>query len=101
MNENTWKTLIAITAFALTATAYANPTICTNWGLIRSVEVVYGVEGQAVPCEVIYAKRTEGTTQSLWRANNEEGYCEARAIDFIKQLESSGWDCDSEGTSED
>ena len=93
------KTLLLTTALAgaLSMTsALANPTVCTNSGLTRTVEVVYEMEGQAAPCEVIYNKQTEGTQQSLWRANNEEGYCEARAAEFIEKLEGWGWECTAE-----
>ena len=76
------------------AAASANPVSCTNGGLSRSVEVVYSDPGQAVPCEVIYNKSGEGSIETLWRANTEAGYCEARAAELIEKLEGLGWDCD-------
>jgi len=74
---------------------YADPTECRLGELARSVEVVYSSPGQAVPCEVLYRKAGEGTLETLWRATNEAGYCEARADEFVSKLESWGWTCDA------
>ena len=71
----------------------AEPTVCTLAELERSVEVVYSNPGQTVPCEVLYAKNDAGTIETLWRANNEAGYCEDKAAAFLARLESLGWDC--------
>ena len=73
----------------------ADPTECRLGDLARSVEVVYSSPGQAVPCEVLYRKAGDGTLETLWRATNETGYCEARADEFIKKLESWGWTCEA------
>ena len=69
--------------------------VCNNGDLERRVQVVYET-GVTVPCEVHYFKETEsaGEPQVLWRALNEEGYCEARAAEFTSKLEGWGWDCD-------
>lgn len=60
----------------------------------RRVEIFYET-GVTVPCEVHYYKDTEmpGERQVLWRAANEEGYCEARAAEFIEKLRGMGWTC--------
>jgi len=60
----------------------------------RRVEVFYET-GTTVPCEVHYFKDTEmpGERQVLWRAQNEEGYCEARAAEFVENLRAMGWTC--------
>ena len=52
--------------------------------------------GVTVPCEVHYYKDTEapGERQVLWRALNQEGYCEEKTRDFITQLGTWGWSCD-------
>jgi len=76
-----------------TLAAASESTVCTRSGLSRSVEVVYSDPGQPVPCEVLYSKPASGTVESLWRANHEAGYCEARAAEFIAELESAGWHC--------
>ncbi len=72
--------------------------VCNNGDLQRRVQVIYE-PGVTVPCEVHYYKDTEapGESQVLWRALNEEGYCEAKAAEFASKLEGWGWDCD-EGT---
>jgi hypothetical protein len=67
---------------------------CSLDELTRRVEIFYET-GVTVPCEVHYYKDTEmpGERQVLWRAANEEGYCEARAAEFIAKLEGMGWTC--------
>lgn len=67
---------------------------CTIGELTRRVEIVYET-GVTVPCEVHYTKETEapGDVLVLWRALNEEGYCEARTSEFVAKLEAMGWDC--------
>ena len=86
--------LATFTVLMLAASSlYADPTECRLDELARSVEVVYSSPGQAVPCEVLYRKADDGTMETLWRAANEAGYCEARADEFISKLESWGWTC--------
>jgi hypothetical protein len=82
--------LISVAAFGQDADNYR----CTYGDLTRRVEIVYET-GVRVPCEVHYYKDTEapGDMQVLWRALNEEGYCEARSQEFIAKLEAMGWDC--------
>ena len=47
-----------------------------------------------MPCEVRYAKPTEGIgEQVLWRAEREAGYCEARFGEFVDKLRGFGWSC--------
>jgi hypothetical protein len=67
---------------------------CSLDELTRRVEIFYET-GVTVPCEVHYYKDTEmpGERQVLWRAANEEGYCEARAAEFVAKLEGMGWTC--------
>jgi len=88
------KILFALVGWSLTAVASAAPTECTFGGLTRTIEVVYAEPGQATPCEVLYHKPSEGGARaSLWRAQSEAGYCEARANEFIKNLQAQGWTC--------
>ncbi|MEM7099563.1 MAG: hypothetical protein AAF541_14960 [Pseudomonadota bacterium] len=90
---------IWITAlFVLPCSAFANT--CNQGDLIRQVTVVYADPGQPVPCEVLYEKPMEGQSMTLWRAQNEVGYCEARAAEFLSKLESLGWQCDRAGDSD-
>lgn len=67
---------------------------CAYGDLQRRVEIVHET-AVTVPCEVHYYKDTEqpGEREVLWRALNEEGYCEARAQAFVEQLQDWGWQC--------
>ena len=95
--ERTWSGLIvAMLLGASATTAAANPTTCEQGDLQRTVEVVYANPGQAVPCEVLYTKPAAGTIESLWQANNEAGYCEQQAAEFIRKLEGNGWRCSNQ-----
>jgi hypothetical protein len=77
----------------------AAPVTCTLGEMTRNIEVVYSDPGQAVPCEVLYDKSSEGTQSTPWRATNESGYCEAKAAELVARLEALGWDCAREATS--
>lgn len=77
---------ICCSQIALADTAY----VCTQAGMERKIEVVYPGAGK-VPCEVRYTK--DGTTEVLWNAQAEEGYCEARAAEFVEKQRRWGWDC--------
>lgn len=80
-------------------------TQCTNDGVLRSVAVIYSEPGQSLPCEVRYDKPNENQSMTLWRANNEVGFCESQARTFVKRLEDLGWSCNqtpgAEPTSQD
>lgn len=82
--------ILPIAAIAQEAPNYS----CMNGGLERRVVVIYET-GVTVPCEVHYFKDVEapGNSQVLWRALNEEGYCEAKASEFVARLEGWGWAC--------
>ena len=74
--------------------AMAKSVTCTMASLERTVELRYETPGEAVPCEVRYAKPTEGVDeQVLWRAEREAGYCEARFDEFLDRLRRFGWSC--------
>lgn len=74
--------------------AMANSVSCTMASLERTVELRYDNPGDAVPCEIRYAKPTEGFgEQVLWRAENQPGYCEARFGEFLDKLRGFGWSC--------
>jgi hypothetical protein len=91
------KRFYAVVLAMLPATLFAQePTNyqCSLDEVTRRVEILYET-GVRVPCEVHYYKDTEapGERQVLWRAANEEGYCEAKATEFVAKLESMGWTC--------
>ena len=71
----------------------AASTQCTHGDLVRSVEVIYSDPGQAVPCEVLYEKSTEGQQLTPWRAQNDHGFCETKAASLVEKLQSMGWAC--------
>ena len=100
MKALTLSTALIIAAFA--GQALANPVTCTYGDLSRKIEVVYSDPGQPVPCEVIYDKSAEGTIETLWRANNETGYCESQAARLADRLSGVGWQCAADvGSSSD
>ncbi len=84
--------ILSVVIFAATSTAFADESfVCDNNGNKRIVSIVYQDEGMPVPCEVRYDKG-EGE-QTLWNAQSEVGYCEARADEFVEKQESWGWSC--------
>ena len=88
----------ALATMAMTGALAQPPTsyVCTSGGLERRIEVIYET-GLLVPCEVHYVKDAEApdAPQVLWRAANEEGYCEARAAEFAEKLTGWGWRCET------
>ena len=74
---------------------------CSIDEVTRRVEVL-SEPGVSVPCEVHYYKVTEvpGEDLVLWSAQNEAGYCEARAAEFVEKLRSMGWTCWEAGAGE-
>ena len=76
--------------FSLSGLADIN-YVCSSGGSERLIDVVYAEADATVPCEVQYNK--EGLVETLWRAQNEANYCEAKAASFIKKLEGWGWGC--------
>jgi hypothetical protein len=88
--------IIAPLAAAQDATGYQ----CALDEVTRRVEIYYET-GSTVPCEVQYFKDTEmpGEREVLWRAGNEEGYCEARAAELVEKLRGMGWTCWAAGDS--
>ena len=98
-----FKATITLTILVSGAVLAAEDTAyeCRQGELVREVEVQYVTPGQAVPCRVEYRKAQEGAgPQILWRAENEEGYCEFKAKEFVAKLESWGWSCKPSAPSE-
>jgi len=90
---------LALPLFLLSAgTSVAAETVCHSGDLVRSVDIVYSDPGQAVPCEVLYNKQSEGVQSVLWRADHQAGYCEEKAQAFIEKLEGMGWQCESDAS---
>lgn len=75
--------------------AFAEPAyVCTQGNMERRIEVV-PLGTAKVPCEVRYTKN--GNTEVVWNAQVEEGYCEARAVEFVEKQRGWGWECVESG----
>jgi hypothetical protein len=97
MSDMNGKHAIALLAAAIPGLALAQGTEsyqCSLGDLTRRVEI-FTEPGRTVPCEVHYYKDSEapGETQVLWSAQNEAGYCQRKADEFVAKLEGMGWDC--------
>ncbi|MDW3094594.1 MAG: hypothetical protein R8G33_02855 [Gammaproteobacteria bacterium] len=66
--------------------------VCDNNGEKRIIKISYQNDQQPVPCEVKYDKGQGEET--LWSAQSEVGFCEAKADEFIQKQESWGWSCE-------
>ena len=73
--------------------------VCTHGQKERVISVVYGDQATKLPCDVRYQK--DGDTQTLWHAENEEGYCKQKAVEFVQKQEGWGWDCTEGAMDED
>jgi len=83
---------IAISFGLLVGNAVADETYtCTHGTQERVITIVYQDQAAKVPCEVQYQKN--GTTETLWTAQNEVGYCERKAEEFVEKQRGWGWDC--------
>lgn len=91
------KTLLVLLIFTvMTSSAFAienSKTICTYDDQQRTIEVIYTGEG-LVPCAVQYTKDT--STETLWQAQGEEGYCEDKAAGLVSKHIGWGWQCAAE-----
>jgi len=73
--------------------AYAESWSCSHGNDVREVHIERST-AEAVPCDVVYKKLTEGVSdQILWNAENDDSYCEEKAQEFVAKLESWGWVC--------
>ena len=92
----TFSTLFTLLLLAAPAMAKTNlMTECRYGEQLRVIEVVYSSEA-AVPCEVTYTKETG--TEVLWRAYNQEGYCEEKASSLVSKQQEWGWQCQEVNT---
>lgn len=91
MQKTLFATLVGLSLSASALAADNIKTICSHGNQTRIIEVVYTGEG-TVPCEVRYSK--EEGTQTLWNANNAEGYCEEKATAFVEKQKGWGWSCE-------
>lgn len=90
--------LLTTLSIMFTASAMADANyhyVCTQAPDVRLVEVAYLVPEQKVPCEVRYQKEDD-QSRILWRADNQEGFCELQAQNFIEKQREWGFECKSE-----
>lgn len=91
----TLVTALFITALSVsttTAAQSADKYICSLDNQQRVIEVVYSHPTDVVPCAVKYHKAD--TTDILWRAENQAGYCEMKADEFATKQQTWGWQCE-------
>ena len=84
--------VLLLTALSAAAVEEASRFVCTSGDSERVIEVVYNNPDQSLPCEVRYHK--DGAEETLWRAQNEEGFCEQQAQEFAADQQQWGWECD-------
>ena len=89
-----WCLAIFVTLIATHALA-EETWRCTFGQEERVISVVFQDQEMKLPCEVRYEK--DGVTQTLWSAENEVGYCEEKAREFVEKQRSWGWICVEEG----
>ncbi len=84
---------LVVTCLFIPVGAYAESWSCSHGNDVREVHIER-TTAEAVPCNVVYKKLTEGVDdQILWNAENDDSYCEEKAQGFIAKLESWGWVC--------
>ena len=71
---------------------------CTHGQNERVISIIYEDQTTKLPCDVRYQK--DGETQTLWHAENEEGYCKQKAVEFVQKQVGWGWDCTGDATEE-
>ena len=92
---NLWLGLALLGSPAAMANAAENVSyLCSHPDLtqMRVIDLTYLSEDKSVPCEVKYTKGTE--VKVLWRAQTQEGYCEAKLKAFVQKQAGWGWQCD-------
>jgi hypothetical protein len=85
-----------VVMLAMPISAFADSWSCTRNDHTREIVIERTGDGP-VPCNVVYKKPTEKLeSQTLWSAENAEGYCEKKAAAFVDKLVSWEWACNQE-----
>lgn len=67
--------------------------VCEKSGQTRAVSLTY-TKIPPLPCEVIYHRPSEQIPdETLWRASNDEGFCEEKTNLLVADLINAGWHC--------
>lgn len=89
---NSWVLLLTI--LIAPSDSFAKSWTCHYAELTRNVLIFHPNEPATLPCKVYYTKPDENVMpRTLWKAENDDNYCERKAVEFIKTLESRGWQC--------
>src|SRR5690625_7988681 len=83
--------LLFLTSLGAAAAEEGPRFLCKSGDSERVIEVVYTNPDQSLPCEVRYHK--DGTEETLWRARDEEGFCEQPGQGFAADQQERGWEC--------
>ena len=90
------RALAAAVAFtsagALAQDVKVNRTVCERGERQQIIDVVYETGGP-LPCELRVRSSKRAKPRTPWRAENEEGFCEVKAIALVQQLANKGWAC--------
>jgi hypothetical protein len=77
----------------LFTTVSAESWICESGELLREISIKRETANVA-PCSVIYDKDIEGKgRKTLWSAQHDGSYCDAKADGLAERLTVSGWSC--------
>ncbi len=84
---------LGLALLALPLTLLADSWSCRKNNDVREIHIVRP-SGEAVPCQVVYKKLTEGVEdQVLWSAENDAAFCEDKAKAFVEKQVGWGWTC--------
>ncbi|MFP6807647.1 MAG: hypothetical protein VB957_10785 [Pseudomonadales bacterium] len=88
------RALTLLTMMLTSPMLLAEDYSCSNGSAVRTIEVIYEVQGSPVPCVVSYKKESEGTVEFPWQADNQLDYCEEKAAYLAGRLGQFGWYCE-------
>lgn len=99
MNLRHWAAAICLLPGLASADLADNDSwTCRRDGIERQVTLYYPQAPSTLPCRVYYSKPDEHVMpRALWRARTTEGFCAARAREFVARLQTWGWGCAGDG----
>ena len=98
MRHRNFKSGIYLSAFlGIVSESPASSWTCQYTDLTRHVTIFYPDAPARLPCKVYYSKTMENAMpRVLWKAENQENYCERKAEEFVEKLRSLGWQYSSD-----